>query len=85
MRVATIATMRTLARARALARSLARREPQWTIEIMLVGGRRAVDAAAEAEPELAVRSVSTLLDIDVEALLARTRRRRSRSSCFRTC
>ena len=63
--------MRTLARARALARSLARREPQWTIEIMLVGGRRAVDAAAAAEPELAVRSVSALLDLDVEALLAR--------------
>ena len=71
MRVATIATMRTLARARALARSLARRAPQWTIEIMLVGGRRAVGAAAAAEPELAVRSVSSLLDLDVEALLAR--------------
>ncbi len=63
--------MRTLARARALARSLARRAPQWTIEIMLVGGRRAVGAAAAAEPELAVRSVSSLLDLDVEALLAR--------------
>ena len=71
MRIVTIATMRTLARARALARSLARHEPGWSIEIMLVGGERAVAAAAAAEPRVAMRSVSVLLDLDVEALLAR--------------
>ncbi len=71
MRVVTIATMRTLARARALASSLARHQPDWSTEIMLVGGERAVAAAAAAEPRVAMRSVSGLLDLDVEALLAR--------------
>jgi glycosyltransferase involved in cell wall biosynthesis len=71
MRVLTVATMRTLARARALAASLRRHQPDWALELVLVGGEEAIARAASEEPGLAVRSASRALEIDIEGLLAR--------------
>jgi glycosyltransferase involved in cell wall biosynthesis len=70
MRVLTIATLSGLARARALARSLKRHEPDWTHEVVLVAGEDVVAAAAAAEESLRLRSAGQELDLDVEALLA---------------
>jgi glycosyltransferase involved in cell wall biosynthesis len=71
MRVVTVATMRTLARTRALVASLRRNQPDWPVSVLLIGGAGAVAAAARAEPSLSIRSVAELLELDVETLLAR--------------
>jgi glycosyltransferase involved in cell wall biosynthesis len=70
MRVLTIATLGSLARARALARSLERHQPDWTHEVVLVAGEDVVAAATTSEESLRLRSAGQELDIDVEALLA---------------
>ncbi len=71
MQVVTVATMRTLARTRALVASLRRNQPDWPVSVLLIGGEAAVAAAARAEQSIAIGSVSKLLDVDVETLLAR--------------
>lgn len=71
MQLFTVATMRSLPRARALARSLRRHQPGWPLELMLIGREEAVARAAAAEQGLAVSSLAQQLDLDVEALLAR--------------
>jgi glycosyltransferase involved in cell wall biosynthesis len=71
MQVITVATMSTLPRARALARSLQRHQPDWPLTVMLVGREDAIAAVAQSEQSLRVRSVAQELDLDVETLLAR--------------
>jgi glycosyltransferase involved in cell wall biosynthesis len=71
MQVITVATMSSLPRARVLARSLRRHQPDWPLSVMLIGREDAIAAAALAEPALNVRSVSQELELDVETLLAR--------------
>jgi glycosyltransferase involved in cell wall biosynthesis len=71
MQVITVATMSSLPRARVLARSLRRHQPDWPLRVMLMGGEDAIAATARAESSLDVRSVSQELDLDVETLLAR--------------
>jgi glycosyltransferase involved in cell wall biosynthesis len=71
MQVVTVATMRMLARTRALVASLRRNQPDWPVSVLLIGDQRAIEAAAAAEPSLSIGSVSGLLDLDVETLLAR--------------
>jgi glycosyltransferase involved in cell wall biosynthesis len=70
MRVLTIATLGSLPRARALARSLKRHQPDWALEVVLVAGEDVVAAVAAAEESLCLRSAAQELDLDVEALLA---------------
>jgi glycosyltransferase involved in cell wall biosynthesis len=70
MRVLTIATLGSLPRARALARSLKRHQPDWALEVVLVAGDDVLAAAAAAEESLRLRSAAQELDLDVEALLA---------------
>jgi glycosyltransferase involved in cell wall biosynthesis len=71
MQVITVATMSTLPRARALAESLRRHQPDWPLKVMLVGREDAIAVTAQAEESLRVSSVSRELDLDVETLLAR--------------
>lgn len=71
MQLFTIATMRSLPRVRALARSLRRHEPDWPLQVMLIGRDEAVAAAARDDDALSVSSLARELDLDVEALLAR--------------
>jgi glycosyltransferase involved in cell wall biosynthesis len=71
MQVLTTATMSGLPRARVLARSLRRHQPDWPLSVMLIGREDAIAAAAAADEPFAVRSVAEVLDVDVEALLAR--------------
>ncbi|HST34310.1 MAG TPA: glycosyltransferase [Solirubrobacteraceae bacterium] len=63
--------MSSLPRARVLARSLRRHQPDWPLSVMLIGREDAIAAAAQAEDSLDVRSVSQELELDVETLLAR--------------
>ncbi len=71
MRAVTVATMRTLPRARALVASLRRNQPEWPVGVLLIGGEDAIAAKARAERELSISSVSQILELDVETLLAR--------------
>jgi Glycosyl transferases group 1 len=71
MKVVTVATMSSLARARVLARSLSRHQPDWPLSVMLIGREDVIAATAQAEPAMSIRSVSQELDLDVETLLAR--------------
>jgi hypothetical protein len=71
MQVVTVATMRTLARTRALVASLRRNQPDWPVSVLLIGGEAAVAATSSAEQSLSIESVAELLDLDVETLLAR--------------
>jgi hypothetical protein len=71
MQVLTLATMTTLPRARALARSLGRHQPDWPFEVMLIAREEVASATAEVEETMRVRSVARELDVDVETLLAR--------------
>jgi glycosyltransferase involved in cell wall biosynthesis len=71
MQVVTVATMRTLARTRALVASLRRNQPDWPVNVLLIGGEDAIAAIAQAEPALSISSVSQVLELDVETLLAR--------------
>jgi glycosyltransferase involved in cell wall biosynthesis len=69
MRVITLATLASLPRARVLGRSLARFQPDWPFEILLVAGEQVV-SAAESGPSSPVHSAARELDVDVETLLA---------------
>jgi glycosyltransferase involved in cell wall biosynthesis len=71
MRVITVATMSALPRARVLARSLRRHQPDWPLTVMLIGRDDAVAAVAAREGSLNVCAVSEELELDVETLLAR--------------
>jgi hypothetical protein len=71
MQVLTIATMSSLPRARALARSLRRHEPDWPLDVVLIAREEVIAAAAQAEDSLRIRSLSQELELDVETLLAR--------------
>ena len=68
MRVVTLATLATMPQARVLGRSLARHQPDWPLDILLVAGEEVVSVAESEEP--LVRSAARALDIDVETLLA---------------
>ena len=69
MRIITLATLASLPQARVLGRSLARFQPDWPFEILLVAGEQVV-SAAESEPLSVVRSAARELDVNVETLLA---------------
>ncbi|MGA2320219.1 MAG: glycosyltransferase family 4 protein [Solirubrobacteraceae bacterium] len=69
MQVVTLATLGSLPRARALGRSLARHQPDWPFEVVLVAGEEVV-AAADRQEALRVRAVSDQLDLEIEPLLA---------------
>ncbi|HEY2180649.1 MAG TPA: glycosyltransferase [Solirubrobacteraceae bacterium] len=71
MQIVTVATMRTLARARALVASLGRTHPDWPVSVMLIGDEAAIERTSHAEPALSIDSVSKALELDVETLLAR--------------
>jgi hypothetical protein len=71
MRVLTIATAATLPQARVLARSLSRHEPEWTLDLVLVGEADASVAELEADGTMRVRSAAALLQTDLERLIAR--------------
>src|ERR1700730_9721078 len=69
MRVLTLATPSSLPRARALGRSLQLHQPDWTHEVLMMGGETLVtEYAAKNSPTLV--SVCRELDLDIEALLA---------------
>jgi hypothetical protein len=70
MRVITLATLNGLPRARALARSLQRHAPTWSLEVVLVACEEVVKAHSEREQTLRLRSVCQELDLDIAALLA---------------
>jgi glycosyltransferase involved in cell wall biosynthesis len=70
MQVITVATLDTMPQARALARSLARHEPDWPLDVLLVAGEEIV-SAAQGRESVRVRSAAAELDLDVETLLAR--------------
>ncbi|MHB8240366.1 MAG: glycosyltransferase [Solirubrobacteraceae bacterium] len=65
MQLLTLATPAMLPEARVLARSLRRHQPEWSFELVLIGGRET------AEDEMRVRSAGDELDVDVERLIAR--------------
>jgi glycosyltransferase involved in cell wall biosynthesis len=71
MQIVSLATMSTLPRARALAWSLRRHQPDWPLTVALIGRDSAIEAAARSEESLRLHSVADELEIDVEALLAR--------------
>jgi hypothetical protein len=70
MRVVTLATLNSLPRACALARSLQRHEPAWSLEVVLVAGDEVARAEGEREQTLRLRSVCQELDLDIAALRA---------------
>lgn len=69
MRVVTLATLTTMAQARALGRSLGRHQPDWPLEVVLVAGDDVV-SAVQNEESMRVRSAARELDVDIETLLA---------------
>ncbi|HEX3452003.1 MAG TPA: hypothetical protein VHS26_01785, partial [Solirubrobacteraceae bacterium] len=71
MQVFTIATMSSLPRARTLARSLGRHQPDWPLDVVLIAREEVIAATAQAEDSLRIRSLSQELELDVETLLAR--------------
>jgi len=66
MQVITLSTRATLPQARVLAASLARHQPEWPLEILLVGREREEDFEGPRP-----RSVADVLEIDAETLIAR--------------
>jgi hypothetical protein len=70
MRVLTIATLSSLAQARALGRSLARHQPDWPFEVMLLAEEEVVAAVADEDASVAVHPIGRDLDVDLGALLA---------------
>jgi glycosyltransferase involved in cell wall biosynthesis len=68
MQVLTLASEKSLPRARALGRSLKRHQPSWSHEVLLMGSEGF--AASPGEEGLSVASVCSELDLDIEALLA---------------
>ena len=71
MRVLTIATAATLPQARVLARSLGRHEPDWPVDVVLLGDADASITELEADGTLRVRSAAAILQTDLERLIAR--------------
>ncbi|HEX3517713.1 MAG TPA: glycosyltransferase [Solirubrobacteraceae bacterium] len=71
MQVLTLATPDTLPQARVLARSLAVHQPDWRLDVLLMGGGRVLDAARASGEPFAARSAATELDVDMERLIAR--------------
>jgi hypothetical protein len=71
MQIFTLATSATLPQARVLARSVERHQPDWPLDIVLVGAVEEPDRAAEADEPLHIRSAAEQLDLDVELLIAR--------------
>jgi Glycosyl transferases group 1 len=69
MQALTLTTRATLPRARVLARSLRRHQPDWPLDVVLVGHEEAVSAGTEEQ--LSLRSAAKELDLDVEMLIAR--------------
>ncbi len=68
MQVVSLATRATLPQARVLARSLARHEPDWPLQVVLVGH----DAGARGDREpFALRRAEDELDIDIRELICR--------------
>ena len=70
MHVITLTSLSALPRARALARSLSRHQPDWSHELLLVASADVARSVAEAEGTPGLRSVCQELDLDLEALLA---------------
>ena len=70
MQVLTILTPETLPQARALARSLRRHEPDWSLDVLVVGRLDSADYAKASE-ELRLLSVAEVLDLDLDRLIAR--------------
>jgi glycosyltransferase involved in cell wall biosynthesis len=68
MQVITLTTPAMLPQARVLARSLRRHQPDWPLDVVLIG---LDDRAGVAEESLRLRSVAEELDLDVESLIAR--------------
>ena len=67
MRVVSLATRATLPQARVLARSLARHEPDWPLQVVLVGH----DAGVRADREpFELRHAEDELDVDVRELIS---------------
>ena len=71
MQLVTLATPATLPRARVLARSLERHQPDWPLDVVLIGREEVVAQAADGESALHLRSASALLELDTERLIAR--------------
>jgi glycosyltransferase involved in cell wall biosynthesis len=73
MQVVTVATPACLAQARVLGRSLARHEPAWRLDVMLLAGEEVVSAAqrqVQHEGWGQILSAAQELKLDAEALLA---------------
>jgi len=70
MRVLTIATLSSLPRARALGRSLARHQPDWLFEVVLLAEEDVVGALVDEDDSVAVHPIRRDLDVDLGALLA---------------
>jgi glycosyltransferase involved in cell wall biosynthesis len=68
MQVITLATPATLPQARVLAASLSRHQPDWQLDILMIGSARTTSADKIL---LRPRSVADELGIDVETLIAR--------------
>jgi glycosyltransferase involved in cell wall biosynthesis len=71
MRVVSLCTLASLSRARALARSLERHEPDWPLHIVLIGRDDRVAATVADEEVIRLQSAAEELDLDVERLIAR--------------
>jgi Glycosyl transferases group 1 len=69
MQALTLVTPETLPQARVLARSLERHEPDWPLDVLLLG--RLDPATAEEFGELRLVSVEELLEMDLDRLIAR--------------
>jgi glycosyltransferase involved in cell wall biosynthesis len=68
MQVLTLATLATLPQARVLSRSLRRHQPDWPVEILLVGRDLPANASREQPRPL---PISRELGIDIDTLIAR--------------
>lgn len=66
--IVCLATAEMLPQARVMARSLRRHEPDWGLELVLIGS---ATAARAHEDELPIVSVEQELELDAEELLAR--------------
>ncbi len=71
MRVVTLATPATMPQARALGASLARHQPDWPLDVVMVAGESVIAGAPEQPGSARVLSAAQELDLDVETLLAR--------------
>ncbi len=67
MRVITLATPVMLPQARALERSLAEHQPDWPVEILLIGREQGANAGESP----ALHSIAEELEVDLETIIAR--------------